>query len=331
MANPLFFNREESDHAEEFRRCLPVNVNTSFATLAPAIATAEHHYLLPVLGDSLYNEAATYYANNGTRDTGSPLHGLVELIQMAAVRLAYWDSFDQLAVMIGDRGLSDAGGENRAYRYQADALRKSLCQQGFFYLNRVIEYCTDHIDALAAFATSPYYTQRQESVIHSLREFCQFVPVEGDFYLFSRLRSEIEETETLELPYRIGNSLATLLRTDRTQERLAQLLRPAQGFVAHWTMAECLPVLSTMLDADGLQVSTETGSGGRVRQPATPQQTEEQVRWHRARAERYIGLLVAYCKGNLALYPEIAEIGTTTDKEKTASARSNRGKKTFVA
>lgn len=332
---PLFFKQENNrDGAAEFKRCLPVNVNTSFRTLAPAIATVEQQRLLPVLGKALFVELSEYYSAHGVEGSDNVKNELVALVQMAVVRLAYWDSFDQLAVMMGDSGISDTNGDNRAYRYQVNALKESLQRQGYNYLNQVVSFCTDHILALPSFRQSELYSVMEKSIIRSLKEMESVVPLNGDYFTFSRLRGYISDTETMELPYRVGTTLSNLLTTQRDESRMAVLMRAARGFVAHWSMAEAVPFLNVITTPQGLVVTSEESTGsnsGKVANPPRTEQIEALVQRHRDMAERYIGQLVTYCKQHIKTYPEIAEIGLSTDHEKTAGHRDNRGKKTFLA
>lgn len=335
LTQPTFFKRENNtDGAAEFKRCLPVNVNTSFTTLAPAIATVEQQRLKPVIGAPLFTEAADYYAAHGISGNDAVKNELVALIQMAVVRLAYWDSFDQLAVMMADNGISDPNAENRAYRYQANALKDSLLRQGFNYLNQIVGYCSEHILALPLFRQSEEYSIMESSTIKDLKEMESVVPLNGDYFLFSKLRGYIGEVEAMDLPYRVGPSLATLLTTGRAQQRIAVLMRSARGFVAHWSMAEAAPFLNMVMTPQGPMLIGEKdggSNGGQVANPPRPEQLDAFAQRHRVMAERYIGQLVTYCKQHVDTYPEIAEIGVNTDHEKTAGHRNNRGKKTFLA
>lgn len=334
MTEPKFFKKENNSNAAEFKRCLPVNVNTSYTTLAPAIATAEQQRLKPMIGEALFDSMAAYYAENGISGDDTNKNELVSMIQMAVVRLAYWDSFDQLSVMMSDSGLSDKNGENRAYRYQANAVKDSLLRQGFAYLNQIVGFCTDHINEFNDFMQSDYYTERQNSTIRSMKEMERVVSLNGDFFLFARLRDYIAETESMELTYRIGPSMTKQLTEHRDDARIATLLRSAQGFVAHWSMAEAVPFLNVMMSAQGPIVISEESTGsnsGKVSNAPRGEQIEALQQRHRAMAERYIGQLVTYCKQHVDTYPEIAEIGLGTDYEKTAGHRDNRNKKTFLA
>lgn len=334
LTKPKFFKKDNNiGGAEEFKKCLPVNVNTSFTTMAPAIATVEQQRLKPFLGQKLFDKAATYYESSGTEGSDQVMNELVALIQMAVVRLAYWDSFDQLSVMMSDDGISDTHGENRAYRYQADRLKESLLRQGFAYLNQAIGWCMENIEKLPEFTESEYYSERQESVIHSLKEFEKIASLNGDFFLFSKMREYIAQTESMELPFRIGQSLTELLTKHRDDQRAERLLRSAQGFVAHWSLAEAVPFLCIVITPQGPVVVSEESTGsvsGKVSNPPRTELIGALQQRHRDMAERYIGQLVTFCKQNTNDYPEIAEIGIATNHEKTALHRDNRGKKTFL-
>ena len=62
-----FFSEDKNISAEEFKRFLPVNVNTSYRTLAPAITTAEIK-IAEIIGKECFEKLASCYAN-GSADT----------------------------------------------------------------------------------------------------------------------------------------------------------------------------------------------------------------------------------------------------------------------
>jgi len=334
---PKFFSQENNDHASEFKKCLPVNVNTSFVTLAPAIATVEEQRIKPLLGEALYERAAAYYADNETEadeEAQTVLDGLIEIIQMADVRLAYWDSFDQLAVMLSDTGISDKNAENRAYRYQSDALRANLERQGHSYINSMLEYCESNIEVLEEFEESEYYTERQDSLIRSMSEFDKIVSINHDFCIFARLREYIATTETMELRYRIGDTLADAMIADREASRFAPIYRAAMAFVAHWSMADAAPFLGLIITPSGVMMASESEASGTMtgtsKKNADEKAIERYVGRHREMAERYIGQLVTYCKANAETFPEIETIGTEEMHEHYAYTRDNDNKKSFM-
>ncbi|MBQ4222369.1 MAG: hypothetical protein II674_00825 [Prevotella sp.] len=328
IQQPKFFKASTAEGANgEFKKCMPVGVQTSFLTMSPAIATAEQLRLMPYLGKALFDRAAAYYASHETAD--NTLDQLIELIQMTVVRMAYWDSFDQLAVMIKDNGMSDSQGENRVYRYQADALRASLLRQGHEWLNRTLEFCTENVATLTEFQQSEYYAERSESVVHGLADFERHIGLNHDFTVFAKLREWLESTETMELPYRLGDSLNTVVHTSPDETRIIPLMNGIRGFVCHWAMAEAAPFLSLQPTANGLVVVNEKANDGAQKRQATPEQIAVYAKQHRDAAERYIGQVVTYCKHHRDIYPEIDEIGPA-QAEHDPDLIDNHGHKTFV-
>lgn len=342
MTEPRFFKPENNENAEEFIKCLPLGVQTSFTMMAPAIATAELLRVRPMIGDSLFERAATYYASHEVED--ATLKQLVALLQMTVVRLACWDSFDEIAVMMTDAGISDNQGEKRVYRYQADALKNTLQRQGYEYLNKVLEFCTEKVSELPEFEQSQYYTTRQNSLIHSMADFEKHISIGGDFCVFAKLREWIEQTEAMELEFRIGAGLKAALLEYGTDEgsssgasdseaenRLRPIVRSVAAFVAHWSMSEAAPFLNLIPTAQGLMVvSEESPQGGNVMNGANKEQVATFAQHHREAAERYIGQVVTYCKRHVDTFPEIEEIGMESDTEHGADLIDNHGHKTFL-
>ena len=329
MTEPRFFKAENNENAEEFIKCLPLGVQTSFKMMAPAIATAELLRVRPMIGGALFDRAADYYDSHETEN--KTLDKLVELLQMTVVRLACWDSFDEIAVMMTDAGISDNQGEKRVYRYQADALKNTLQRQGYEYLNKVLEFCTEKISELPEFEQSPYYTTRKDSFIHSMADFEKYISIGGDFCVFAKLREWIASTEAMELEFRIGASLKAALLEHGTEEKYRPIIRGVVAFVAHWSMAEAAPFLNLVSTAHGLMVvSEESRQGGSVMNSATPEQVATFAQHHRQAAESYIGQVVTYCKRQIETFPEIEEIGTESDTEHGADIVDNHGHKTFL-
>lgn len=329
ITEPKFFKEENNERADEFKRFLPVNVNTSFRTLAPAIATAEQNWVRKIIGESLFDKMAQYYANNS--ESSAKNDHLVELIQMAVVRLAYWDSFDQLAVTMADNGIRDTNGENRAYRYQADALKKSLFRQGYTYINNIAGFCMDNISEYPEFKDSRYYSVRSTSVIRSMEEFDNISSIGHDFCVFSKLRDFIDEAENMELPYRVGQQICDSLHDNPSSESNSKVLPSIKAFVVHWSLAEAIPSLCVAHSPQGIVVvSEEASQGGEVSNTPSTELVEKLVCRHREMAARYIGKAVSYMKAHATEYPGIETIGTETQHESSAELFDNNGHKTFL-
>ena len=179
-----FFKAEENWLAEEFKRFVPVNVTTSFITLEPALVLAEDKYIRAVLGARLMERLAAYFELDAEERTDGVLNRVIELVQSAELRLAYWDSFDQLAVTITDHGLEDTMGDNRVYRYQADGLRENLQRQGFEQLEQLVEYLEAESSSFPEWEESEACTHKMKSVLPDSKRFFAIVGLKRDYRLF---------------------------------------------------------------------------------------------------------------------------------------------------
>lgn len=329
MIAPKFFKEANNTGAAEFKQCIPVGVQTSFVTMAPAIATAEQLRLLPYLGKGLFDRAATYYASHAEAD--AVMDELINYIQMTVVRMAFWDSFDQLQSFMTDNGMADQqDADHRLYRYQADALRNSLHRQGYEWLNKTLEFCTENVGTLTEFAQSQYYTERKDSVIKGMVDYELHISLNHDFTVFAKLREWVDSAETMELPFRIGKQMNEAAHADTLEEKYKPLMRGISGFVAHWSMADAAPFLNLQPTSNGLVVVGEKSNDGASQRQAPTEQVAAFAKTHRDAAERYIGQVVTYCKAHSDDFPEILDIGKTPATEHGADLINNDGHKTFL-
>ena len=335
--NVLFFKADENELAEEFKKFLPVNVTTSFSTLEPALVMAETKFIRTVLGAPLMGRLATYFAEPAEQRTDEKMNKAVELVQSAELRLAYWDSFDQLAVTITDHGLEDTMGDNRVYRYQADGLRENLQRQGFEMLELLVEYLEEESAYFVEWGQSECCTKNIKSVLQDTKRFFAIVGLKKDYRLYLKMREYITNTERMELPFRIGEALARIM-TEHTEEvgagtRFEVLYPMVQMFVAFWALADGLPVLQGTVTSDGvlqMQESASYSMSGRTNVLAGDKVLEAMQGRFRSTAEYYAGRIVEYLNGHASDFPEWTVRKDGSEGYRVYD-RNNRGKKSFHA
>ena len=333
--NVLFFKADDNELAEEFKKFLPVNVTTSFSTLEPALVMAETKYIRPVLGASLMTRLATYFELDAEDRTDEVMNRAIELVQSAELRLAYWDSFDQLAVTITDHGLEDTMGDNRVYRYQADGLRENLQRQGYEMLELLVEYLDGEIVHFPEWEESEACSRKVKSVLQTSRRFFDIVGIRRDFRLFLKLREYITNAERMELPFRIGGTLAKIM-TEHTEDvgdgtRFETLYPMVQMFVAFWALADGLPVVQGTVTADGvlqMQESASYSMSGRTNVLAGEKVLEAMQSRFRGNAEYYAGRIVEYLNLHASEFPEWT-VSKPSSEGYRVHDRDNRGRKSF--
>ena len=333
--NVLFFKADDNELAEEFKKFMPVNVTTSYGTLEPALVQAEAKFVVPVLGSALTERMAVYFQLPTEDRTDAKMNRVLSLIQAAELRLAYWDSFDQLAVTITDHGLEDTMGDNRVYRYQSDGLRDNLNRQGYEMLELLVEFLESESDYFPEWDNSECCTHNIKSVIQDSKRFFAIVSFKRDYRLYLVLRQYITATERMELPFRVGEALAGIM-TEHTEDmgagtRFALLYPMAQMFVAFWALADGLPVLQGRITPDGVVVMQESASysaSGRTNQLANDKVITSMQERFRGMAEYYAGRMVEYLNGHSGDFPEW-EVSKPSSEGYRLHERSNARKKSF--
>ncbi|MCR4964852.1 MAG: hypothetical protein K6A41_04270, partial [Bacteroidales bacterium] len=103
---PKLFTPQFSENAEAFKKCLPVNINLRFETVASHLALCEETYLRPLLGSALFDRLAAYVEANPALMAETADSKLINMARFALIRLAIWKGYDILAANISDTGVS---------------------------------------------------------------------------------------------------------------------------------------------------------------------------------------------------------------------------------
>ena len=329
---PKLFKPENNTKAEEFKQFLPVNVTCSFRSLAPSIAQCETKYLLPILGEPLFNRLAEYY-NAEIRDNEA-LNSLLEHSQYAVVRLAYWQDFDLLSVSLSDKGAADNAGEGRLYKYQADALKRALKEGGFNELDAVLEFCNRHIDDLREFMESPSYIDSKSLVVGTTKEFNDIFGIGGSRLVFLKMCQFVRTTQETELRHRLGRAFCDeLLTADPSEERYARILPEVKKFTVFWSVADGIGELHRMPTEQGMVFETSQAASGSDTQTAiVPQaELERMANEYRHKAERYMASVVATLKTHIADYPAYRAFAGENAPRNEVFHRDNTNRKIFYA
>lgn len=307
-----FFSKDKNTSAEEFKSFLPVNVNTSYRTLAPAITTAEIK-IAEIIGKECFHKLASYYAN-GSAD--SSITETIELLQFAIIRYAYYDSFDQLSVVMSDTGLYDNNGENRVYRYQSDALRESLQRQAFEFIDRVIDKLEVLQDFEKEFLLSPACTIQKTSLIKNSKEFKKTTAINCDYRLLVAIRPALTACENINLPFCIGQRLTDELYS--SPNRFEKILPLIKSYVCHKAIADSAEFIGSQLSHTGWSVQAEKTKDGKYSQRADMATLQSIKKSYSNLAENLISQIVVFFKTNKKDFPEIADIGGDDNSEHSA-------------
>jgi len=330
---PKLFKPEYNTKAEEFKKFLPVNVNFSFRSIAPAIALCERKYIIPLLGDALFGKLVHYYTTSEQKKK-APLKELLTLCQFALIRLAFWQEYDILSVTLSDKGAADNAGENRLYRYQTEALKENLKNEGFDQLDVVLEFCEQNIATLPEFAQSPCHHASENTFIKNTKEFNAIYHINSSRLVFLKMKYFVTSVEELQLPHHLGDCFcAELLGADPAVEKYARILSGIKKFVVFMAIAEGIAELHQMPTDKGLIFQSANAIRISEEQYApVPAEELERVRKEYAqKAERYISSVIDTLKAHSTDYPAYIAFAGNNAPQTKHIRRDNTNKKIFIA
>lgn len=328
---PKLFKASFNERAEEFKRYLPVNINLRFETVASHIALCEETYIRPLLGNELFGRMVSYYNDHPSLDVVCDDEKLIEKVRFALVRLAIWKGYDVISANISDVGVSaEVDKENRLYRYQEENIKKSLKNEGFDYLDNVLEYLEKNSGEFHEFASSGYMLDSAQTLIRNTRLFHDCYNIGGSRLVFLKMRQYIRDVELIELQHRVGVSFyQNLLTADETEAKWKSILPYIRLYVVYSAVAAGIGELHKIPTDKGLLFETTTMEGVQET-PVYRAQVQETRMNLLQKAEQYLSAAIHTIKLHPDDYPDY--IGFAGDSpEDGIIRRDNTNKKTFLA
>ena len=322
---PKLFTKEKNTNAEEFKKFLPVNVQLMYETVAPALALAEQNFIIPILGRELFEKLVSFY-NSGTP---SPEYNtLLKLVQYAEFRLAYWNSFNELSVMITDGGVSaNIGAENRLFRNERESLLDELKTNGFNQLDTVIEYLEENMDLFPEFEKSKYFSKLKNSFIPNTATFNEIYNINNSRLVFLKMKYFIEDVEQVTVPHFIGRKFMDAILDDIDAEKYAPILAQLRKFIVYMAIYNGISELHKIPTEKGL-IFEKNSSDGKTSGPLSRRELDKTSDYYKTQAESHRVAFIYYLNQNKSEYPEykefVGDAGTTQQFRGT-------NKKTFFA
>ena len=204
------------------RRISGKTAGKSFDNLAPFIQSAEVNYILPLLGEELYNQLLSYYSTPGKLPAGVTVQNkslfdlLVQHTQRALINLAYYAGYDFLNTIINDAGFhrQESDTEKGLYKYQEEAVKSGFRNNGFNALDTMLGFLESHIDDLPLFKTSSNYTLRKASLLPDTRTFDSIFDINNSRLVFLKICRFIKEVEDFEIGALLGDGLYSRLKEE---------------------------------------------------------------------------------------------------------------------
>jgi hypothetical protein len=350
---PRLFNSLYNDRAEEFKKYLPVNINLRFETTASHIALCEENYIRPLLGKRLFERLANFNAGNlsdnedetvGTEvteennestesnvDENDCVKTLIEKVRFALIRLAIWKGYDIISVNISDVGVSaEVDKENRLFRYQEENIKRSLKEEGFNYLDNILEYLEENANSFPEFDDSQYKLSNVDSLIRNTAMFNKCYNIDNSRLVFLKMQQYIRDVELIELQHRIGSDFyKELLEADETELKYDVILPAIRLFIVYYAVAEGIGELHKLPTERGLLFETSTMEDVQISPVYQNQIMETRARCVE-RAEQHLAFVIHILKNHPSDFPEYTSFAGDSPEDGVMHF-DNTNKKIFLA
>jgi hypothetical protein len=123
----------------DLAKYVEINANSKFQFFSPSVRTAERRFLVPVLGNKLYDKLAQALA--GSDPLSADLQAVADLAQEAVANLALSMAVTRLAVTMDENGARRNESEKvkSAFQYQEINLRESYIRAGYDALDDLLQ------------------------------------------------------------------------------------------------------------------------------------------------------------------------------------------------
>ena len=320
---------------EEVRKFIPVSSSSDFDSLSPHIANAERDYLIPVIGQAMYDQLHTYY-NSMISDPYS-VEGdckeqkLLSLVRSAVLHLSYWIGYDLLNVEVTDSGFrrTESTSVKGLWKYQDENLRGYFRIYGFNGIDTVLQYLEDNISDFPAFEGSPEYTILKSSFIPSTLIFDRIVYIRRSRLTFLRMKPHMNLVEDTEISTILGpvafDYVKTQMLLDQPAETVVKLLEYIRKPIAYLSSAFLMEESGADLNDNGLYYTSTIAisSNDTERKPASGDRIQIMVNRNRNLGNAYLDQLRSYLVAHAADWQDVAP---STGK---ILSRNNKDKKTF--
>ena len=323
----------------DLKKYLPVNVNTSFSTLAPHLGLAEQNYIIPLLGKKLYNKIAAEEepeesgsgsgSESGSAENLELWATLKDEVKFAVIHMAFYLGYPVLSVSISDAGAGSKVDETkRLFRRQEEKLERYFQIEGLNKLDKVLDLLYDNIEVFSDFEESDFYKDAKNTLIPDTKTFNKIYNINNSRLVFLKMKYYIKRVEDIELQHMIGRVFfKELLDADFSQNKYKEIISDIRSYIVHMAIAVGIGELKKQPTEKGLIFENSTNEGFNVLQVETSEIKQTTV-FAKETAESYLSNAIYFMKQHPTDYPNFIDFAGTDAKQHITFSRDNTNKKT---
>lgn len=322
MAVELFSN------TSELQNSVSVNCTFSLDVLGSNMELALSSFILPYVGEDLYEELKDIHIN-GTPNTEQKT--LISRLQKTLGHFALHLHVDEGAINWSDGGIMrrETDTSKSAFKYQENNLRDALLRKGWEWLELSMLYLEKEETSFPLWNSS-LKDENRKFFINSSAVFNKHVNLKDGRYHFEKLKPTMDSVEQFSIFPSIGqefyDEVKEQIRSNNLTPENTRVLPYIQKVVAYFTKSEAIKTNLAQFTADGLvmiQKGTQEGTTW-TRNPSS-KFADTVVAYNEADANRHLSVLLNFLESNTDDYPTYTAWKTTTINESESDESDSSG------
>lgn len=235
---------------KEFVRISFINSLSSL----PNWEVAEQRYLLPLIGDAMYDKLVAIAADNGASDQD---RDLLKKARAVIAPLAYLVELPLIHTQLTDAGLRVVETNNMvaAHRWEFNKVEEFLTESGAFAIETLLKFLFKNKADYAEWTSSDEYSELNELIFDTATDFDKCFKTASPFRIFWDFKPLIKEVQDLYINPLIGEDFFIELRDNEapsTEEKKAiDLIKNA---VAQYTIVKAVEKYSVKITTKGFSI-----------------------------------------------------------------------------
>ena len=322
---------------QEIKTFLPIGVGNDFNRLKPHIANAETKYIIPLIGNVMYEELQEFHDNmplqNPTEVQELTLK-LLKKVQHATIHLAYFVGYDFLNVSVTDSGFKrlESDSKKGLYKYQEDNLKQYFSDAGFNTLDSILVFLEKNIESFSEFKASPNWTVLKSSFLPTVK-VVEDIPynIFGSRLTFLNLKPHVAFVQDTTIRIYLGEAiyqeiLAEMVK-DTPAPKVTAILPYIRKPLIYLSVAMLMEETGATLGNHGLYFEklNSVNPDNRIKQPSSEERIAALVSRNRNIGNAYLDSLKSFLINNIEDWVDF------TGNIGSAFSRNNYEKKTFWA
>lgn len=226
--------------------------NASSSSGLPKQRGAEEDYILPVLGNDLFASLQTQVTTGPITDTD-----LLDKVRAALAFLIYYKELPLMHTIITESGLRTVTNDKvqGAYRYQYEATRQYLENEGLSGLEKLYEYLMANQETFPTWQSSEAFTRLNKNLIKTGKDFSSYYYLFQPHRTFFALQPVMQEVEDFYVKSIIGDTFFSFLKdTASLSPEETIVLGYFKRAVANLTIHKAITKLAVKIRPEGFTV-----------------------------------------------------------------------------